>query len=401
MELKCQIQTYDWGKIGTESKVASLYKIANPEFEIGNDTPYAELWMGTHTNGPSENKLTGESLSSVLNSHPEYLGEPVREKFDNQLPFLFKLLSINKALSIQAHPAKQHAELLHREQPNIYKDPNHKPELAIALTPFEALCGFRPINEIQNFVKNVRELRAIIGTDTAERFLTTEDGAGTKEILKECFKNMMTCSQDQITEQLKQMLQKFSFFDEEKRNSQLAPLVERLYSQFPNDVGCFAVYFLNYLKLKPLEALYLGPNEPHAYLYGECVECMACSDNVVRAGLTPKYKDVETLCFMLTYDCQPAELKIFKPTVEDKYCEIFKPPVPDFAVAKIMIPHGEDYYQLPIRNSASILFIVGGSAKYNSIKLKNGSVFFVTANEKIVIENVTQDLLMFQAMANL
>lgn len=42
---------------------------------------------------------------------------------------------------------------LHTNYPDIYKDPNHKPEIAIALTPFEALCGFRPVEEIRKFVK--------------------------------------------------------------------------------------------------------------------------------------------------------------------------------------------------------------------------------------------------------
>ncbi len=52
---------------------------------------------------------------------------------------------MEKALSIQAHPNKAHAEELHAASPHIYKDPNHKPEIAVALTDFEALCGFRPL----------------------------------------------------------------------------------------------------------------------------------------------------------------------------------------------------------------------------------------------------------------
>lgn len=64
---------------------------------------------------------------------------------------------------------------------------------------------------------------------------------------------------------------------------------------------------------------------------------MACSDNVVRAGLTPKYKDVETLCEMMNYKGEPPEIKVFKPVIEDVYCQVFKPPVPDFAVAKIEV----------------------------------------------------------------
>lgn len=78
-------------------------------------------------------------------------------------------------------------------------------------------------------------------------------------------------------------------------------LALELEMQYPGDVGVISSFLLNYVKLRPGQALYLGPNEPHAYLFGECVECMASSDNVVRAGLTPKFRDVRTLCSMLTY----------------------------------------------------------------------------------------------------
>ncbi|KAK4759668.1 hypothetical protein SAY87_022799 [Trapa incisa] len=78
-------------------------------------------------------------------------------------------------------------------------------------------------------------------------------------------------------------------------------LVLHLENQYPSDVGVISAFFLNYVKLNPGEALYLAANEPHAYLSGECIECMAASDNVVRAGLTPKMRDVQTLCSMLTY----------------------------------------------------------------------------------------------------
>jgi mannose-6-phosphate isomerase len=78
-------------------------------------------------------------------------------------------------------------------------------------------------------------------------------------------------------------------------------LILSLEQKYPGDVGVLSAFFFNYVKLSPGEALYIGANEPHAYLSGECVECMATSDNVIRAGLTPKYKDVQTLCSMLTY----------------------------------------------------------------------------------------------------
>ena len=72
-----------------------------------------------------------------------------------------QVLSIQKALSIQAHPTKDHGKILHQDAPDKYPDPNHKPEMAIALTPFEAMCGFRPAEEIVGFFENMAELKAV------------------------------------------------------------------------------------------------------------------------------------------------------------------------------------------------------------------------------------------------
>lgn len=106
MELDCQIQNYEWGKLGLDSKVASLYKNANPSFEVDENKPYAELWMGTHPNGPSQVKNNGKPLLSVISENPNYLGLKIIGKFGVDLPYLFKVLSVNKALSIQVHPSK-------------------------------------------------------------------------------------------------------------------------------------------------------------------------------------------------------------------------------------------------------------------------------------------------------
>ncbi|KRT79048.1 hypothetical protein AMK59_8169, partial [Oryctes borbonicus] len=128
MELIPSIQTYDWGKCGDASKVAVLFKNIKPDFNIEPHKPYAELWMGTHVNGPSFVKHLEKSLYDIVTEQPSYLGNCVQDKFGNNLPYLLKVLSIQKALSIQVHPSKEHAEKLHAEQPKIYKDPNHKPE---------------------------------------------------------------------------------------------------------------------------------------------------------------------------------------------------------------------------------------------------------------------------------
>lgn len=118
----------------------------------------------------------------------------MRTKFDGELPYLFKVLSINKALSIQAHPTKSHAEMLHRTSPDLYRDPNHKPELAIAISEFEGFCGFRPFEEIRGFVSGVPELRELIGKDVCDEMsgVTKQDSfEKRKEVLKKAFTALM------------------------------------------------------------------------------------------------------------------------------------------------------------------------------------------------------------------
>jgi len=148
MLLTPSIKTYAWGRIGTKSLVAQLAAVFKP---ISGDTPYAELWMGSHPSG-SCTLENGQTLTEYINENPDVLGKDVYSKFGPTLPFLFKVLSVETALSIQAHPDKNLASILHRRDPTNYADDNHKPEMAIAVTPFEVLCGFRSLTEIQNLI---------------------------------------------------------------------------------------------------------------------------------------------------------------------------------------------------------------------------------------------------------
>ena len=85
--------------------------------------------MGTHHSSPSRllDAPSQEKLSDYLAAHPGLIGSHVIERFrsegaaEGNLPFLFKVLAIEKALSIQTHPDKKMAERLHQEQPNVYK----------------------------------------------------------------------------------------------------------------------------------------------------------------------------------------------------------------------------------------------------------------------------------------
>ncbi|KAJ1563661.1 Mannose-6-phosphate isomerase, partial [Cladochytrium tenue] len=274
--------------------------------------------MGTHVSGASE--LHGSSsggaqllLSELLRGAPALAGAggggagPVTSAAATagELPFLFKVLSIRKALSIQAHPDKALAARLHAERPGVYKDGNHKPEMALALTPFEALIGFRPLREIHAHLTRFPELAAVVGSETTQKLADAAGSAGDntpagRAALQALFGALMGADEAAMRAQLATLVGRLRAQASSPVGT-LEELVVRLDSQFPADVGTFCALLLNYVKMEPGQAVFLAANEPHAYLSGDCVECMATSDNVVRSGLTPKYKDVATLVSMLTY----------------------------------------------------------------------------------------------------
>ncbi|XP_023326981.1 mannose-6-phosphate isomerase [Eurytemora carolleeae] len=331
MELTCAVQEYAWGKLGQKSQVAKFAPAACKDFMLDESKPYAELWMGVHPNGPSVIAETGETLAEYISKNPDCLGSKVSEKFQGQLPFLFKVLSVNKALSIQAHPAKEHAESLHATRPDVYKDPNHKPEIAIALTEFEGLCGFRPLEEIQGFLSKLPELQNCLGDKACKELLSSTPDCY-EVALKAGFKALMQSESSVLKVQLDALAVRI----QNTEGDLLEDLYLRLIKEFPGDVGCFVIYFLNRVKLQPGQAMYLGPNVPHAYLSGDCIECMANSDNVVRAGLTPKLIDTSTLVNMLEYRCGPAEDRKFAGQ-DSGSSVLFNPPVPDFSVNRIQV----------------------------------------------------------------
>ena len=169
--------------------------------------------MGTHVRGPATirlpRELSGSLLSDWLKDNQWALGEEVASRFGGELPFLFKVLSINKALSIQAHPTKSHAEELHRASPELYRDPNHKPELVVALRDFEGLCGFRPYEEILKFLEEVPELRAVAEEDNCERMRQMFRSVDSrKAALKKVFSAVIKCEESILQRYLKELLQK-------------------------------------------------------------------------------------------------------------------------------------------------------------------------------------------------
>ena len=155
-----------------------------------------------------------------------------------------------------------------------------------------------------------------------------------------------------------------------------ARAILRLSQQFPNDAGAMAPLFLNYLLMAPGESFFMAANEPHAYVAGEIIECMACSDNVVRAGLTPKYKDVQTLVEMLTYSTGGPSIDAGAPMAEDNRILRYTPPVPEFEVLIVTVDPG-DTLHLPIKNAPAVFVIVEGSGMLNGhIQCQPGRCYY-------------------------
>ncbi|KAL6715415.1 Mannose-6-phosphate isomerase [Lecanora helva] len=410
------------GKVGHES-TAAKYAAATPSNKLNiEEKPYAELWMGTHPSNPSKDVETQRTLLDLVQDNQALLSSDISKRYGEKLPFLFKVLSIRKALSIQAHPNKKLAEWLHAKDPKNYPDDNHKPEMTIAITPFEGLCSFRPLNEISHFLSTVPSLRNLIGDFTAGDFQATVTGRETsnstsdiavnKAALKATFSALMKNDKPTIAAAAKDLVA-----SAEKEGStfagsggpsntgrELADLVLRCNEQFPNDIGLFVLFFLNYVKLDVGEAMFLKADDIHAYLSGDIIECMASSDNVVRAGFTPKYTDIPTLTHMLTYTSAPPSAQKMSPTdypyailnstaySSSSTAILYDPPIEEFSVVKTDLRKRGAKATFEAIRGPSILICTSGEGRIGVgmkwERVEEGFVFFVGATAECVLEAV-------------
>ena len=156
-------------------------------------------------------------------------------------------------------------------------------------------------------------------------------------------------------------------------------------------------YVLNYVALEPGQCIFLAANEPHAYLSGECVECMATSDNVVRAGLTPKLRDTSILCDMLTYAAGPPTVLEGEPV--DANTRRYQPPFDEFQLEMITVGSGETYEVAP-SPGPSVFLVVGGGGDAAGETLARGSVVFASASEAVKVAAGEVGCVMYRAMIN-
>jgi mannose-6-phosphate isomerase len=300
-------QHYAWGSKGRDAFIPRLLGIAAKP-----GLPYAELWIGTHPKAPSEMILGDVSapLPGVISQYPlQMLGERVSRRFSGTLPFLFKVLSVAEPLSIQAHPNKEQAQALHARDPEHYPDDNHKPELAIALDSLTALVGFKSLSDILHTLERYPELAHFIGPDTVPRLRRWRQLAcgEQRDLLRSMYSNLVrraTTRQPELVACICRLEGRLLRSEESLTEEEQLFLTLRE-TRPRTDVGLLSVFLLNPIHLEAGEGVFIEPGTLHAYMRGNIVECMASSDNVVRAGLTPKFQDFGTIVDILNYDMDP------------------------------------------------------------------------------------------------
>jgi mannose-6-phosphate isomerase len=326
----------------------------------------AEVWFGTHEAGQSKVVSTGKNLSEAIG---------------NSLSFLVKFLAADSPLSIQVHPnalqakagfAKENAAgiSLNAHERN-YKDDSHKPEILIALTEFEALCGFRPRAQLLEIF--------LAFSESEPRFGELAALAATDATIEEIFIELL---------EDKSLAERFSSSVEALETDSLAgkarALVVELLANYPGDTGALVALSLNHVKLAPGLAIYLPAGNLHAYLSGLGLEVMAASDNVIRGGLTSKHIDKAELRQITEFT------ELVEPVVVSKKLAegLVEYPVSasEFRVYRAVVTGANLLADLDLPAGAVIVCVSGEVAVSTSLEerevLKKGEVVFVSEAKK-------------------
>ncbi|WP_435204732.1 mannose-6-phosphate isomerase, class I [Micromonospora sp. bgisy143] len=314
------IRDYAWG---SRSAIALLQGRPVP-----SPGPEAELWLGAHPGAPASVERAGArvSLCDLVRDEPgQWLGQRVAGRFGSRLPFLLKVLAADSPLSLQAHPDAEQARAGFAAEADLpaaernYSDPHHKPELLVALTPFEALCGFRdPVESAEALAAfGVPELTPVVdalrtgpaGLRTAVGTLLGWPAAERDGLLRAAISS--------------------------PADGPDAELARRLAKAYPGDPGVLVALLLHHVRLVPGEAIWMPAGNLHAYLSGCGVEIMAASDNVLRGGLTPKRVDVDELVRVLRFEVLDDPVRAARHVAPGVDC--WAVPVDDFALHRVRV----------------------------------------------------------------
>ncbi len=406
------MRDYPWGSSTAIAELLGTQPSGGPE---------AELWMGAHPDSPSIASTPDGpvSLDRLISEHPlSTLGDDVHAAFGAKLPFLVKLLAANQALSLQVHPTLERArerfadeeaagvprDAAHRN----YKDENHKPEMILALTPFEALCGFRPCAEAAELFRAVGAAITATGARVPELLgeveMTLNSRMAEPMVVRKAFETLIgggAATTELVGMAATALSAAAALAGAEGGGAsggtgaggELSPsllTVVELAKQYPGDSGVLVSLLLNRVSLEPGEAIYLPAGNIHAYLNGLGLEVMASSDNVLRGGLTGKHVDVPEL--LETVDFAPSAVPVVPTRVTDLGQKVWEPPFAEFALQRVEISADSEPVPL-VQNGPMIVLAVSGSVLLDSprgdmVLSRGGSVFVPAAENPVMVHPV-------------
>ncbi|WP_028266414.1 mannose-6-phosphate isomerase, class I [Arthrobacter sp. MA-N2] len=396
-QLENLLRPYAWG---STTAIAAL--LGRP----ASGGPEAELWIGAHPGSPSlATRPDGSSvaLDALINVDPtHFLGGSSLAEFGPRLPFLTKLLAADKPLSLQVHPglqqaregfAKENAAGLAADAPERnYRDDNHKPEMLFALTPFEALCGFRPATDskrVFEHLANLLDLAAVDVPDIITGVIADLSDADEAAALKASFTRLITGG-DSVSAATDQVVAVLTSGAPMGHYVAELSAVLRINAEFPGDPGVLISLLLNLVILAPGESVYLPGGNVHAYLKGLGVEVMAASDNVLRGGLTPKHIDVPEL--LKTIEFAALGVPRIEPRTSKFGQDLYVPPFREFQLQRIELAPGAEPVPLAQAGPA-VVVVVSGSVLLDSPKselalARGGSAFIPAYEEPVMVHPV-------------
>ena len=372
-------QQYAWGSI---SAIPELLGVAD------DGAPWAEAWYGSHPAGPA--RVTGgDALSELIDAEPErLLGEDIIWRFGRRLPFLLKLIAPERPLSLQVHPSQAQAAEGYalEEEAGIaldhparnYKDTNHKPEMVLALTRFQAVAGFRAPR---------RAVEVLAGLDSilARRMRRTLRLNPTRYGIRQVFSDVVSAATRPSPEEIDELVAEISVRFEAGMSPSLRvdSNVLKMAGTFAGDPGIAAALLLNPVTLQPGEALFVPAGSVHAYISGLGVEVMASSDNVLRAGLTPKHIDVPEMLACVDYVAAPP----VRPAPEylSRATRAYYAPVDDFELMVTTVVAADGRLPVPGRGPRIVLAVEGAMTlvtQADSQPLAQGEAVFIGADER-------------------
>jgi len=375
---------YEWGG---KSFIPQLMHVDNI---LGK--PYAEYWMGAHPSAPAiaESTQGAFALDQLIQENKiQFLGARTAAKFGS-LPYLFKILDVEKMLSIQVHPSKANAEIGFKKEQlagipidaayRNYKDQNHKPEVMVALSDFWLLHGFMPAIALKERLKSLSPLQALLPIFGMDDYagLYTHFMRLDNEAADAILKPLMLLAVDEVA--AGKVDKSHPHWWANKYYSGVVP-------ESNIDKGILSIYILNIVNVPKYQGVFQGAGLLHAYLEGQNIELMANSDNVLRGGLTPKHIDIEELIQHIEFE--PTNPTILKGDVIGPFEIQFPCPVPDFGLTKIALMGGQAYTNNT--DSLEMFLVMQGAAIISGIELQPGELAAVKAGESYEIKQIGSD----------